>query len=209
MRGFLLTTMLLLVAGCGGDATPQDLYLSLNRDGVYDTVPGASGGEVLVSSGELHLKGSDMGYAVSLDRVYTMQELKNLEPGVQRLLLKKALLRKMALQAGLDEKVFASREALQYILPRLERVMEDYYYYNKGGYETIARETARLDPGDAVMKEFLEKNKALKKAGLALKDVNRQKEAILRVLTRKRQEEARNRVMEELLKANPPIEVHK
>lgn len=73
-----------------------------NGDFVYEVVPG---GETLYYS-----------------------SLASMEIGERNLLIKKLLLRRLAVKHGISEGVYGDTDALLYIIPRLERVLEDYYY---------------------------------------------------------------------------------
>ncbi|MCB1315378.1 MAG: hypothetical protein KDK27_05450 [Leptospiraceae bacterium] len=163
--------------------------------------------KVYARSGNVTLMKSELQYANQAGRVLTPDEILELPEGARRLLLKKLLLRKIAISKGENEDIYGTPEAAAYLLPRIEQLLEEYYYHSAGDFAGIERETDRLKPGDAEIEEFLRTNPVAREENLSAEAVRQERDRIIQRLIRRRTAEARQKVIQDLLQEHPNMEV--
>lgn len=164
-------------------------------------------GRVLGKSGDATVTEGSFLYSDG-NRVVDAARLKSISEGVRRLYIKKHLLRQIAIARGIDDDIYDSPEAAAFILPRLEKIMEEYYYHHEGRFDSIAARTRKeLRPDDAALEEFVKKNPAVKKAGLGRKQVEAETDRVLGRVAEMRMSRERQKIIEQLLKDSPPMEI--
>ncbi len=167
----------------------------------------AASGRTLGKSGTLSVTEGSFFYADG-NRVLDADGLKPIAEGVRRLYIKKHLLRQLAIAKGIEENIFDSPEAAAFILPQLEKIMEEYYYHHEGRFASIEDRTRKeLRPDDAALEEFVKTNSTIKKAGLGRKEVEAEADRILGRVAEVRISRERQKLIEQLLKDNPPMEI--
>ncbi|MBI3395735.1 MAG: hypothetical protein HY042_07870, partial [Spirochaetia bacterium] len=155
---------------------------------------------VVVHEMDFFYSGSDGGELRASD-------LAGLDAGVRRTVIKKELLRRAVISAGVKEGIYADDEAVAYLLPRVERLLEDYYYYRKADFHGIQRSTVLNTPDNASLQEFARTNPIVKSAGADVKMLAAERDRMARRITEKRFTEARGRVIQEFLASHPRLEV--
>lgn len=136
-------------------------------------------------------------------------ELESLSSSTRRLLIKKLLLRKMIIRTGMEEDIYNSPQAARYILPRMEKVLEDYYFFHKGNFPGIKKKLRRITPDDVLFHEMEKKGGRGKSTRhLDSETLIREKDRILETLARRRMMEKRKEIIGNLLKDNPPMELY-
>lgn len=164
-------------------------------------------GRLLGKSGDATVSEGDFLYSDG-NRVVDADGLKSISEGVRRLYIKKYLLRKLAIERGVSDDIYDSPEAAAFILPRLEKIMEEYYYHHEGKFGTIAARTKKeLRPDDAALDEFMKKNPAVKKAGADREQVEAEADRILGRVAEMRMSRERQKIIERLIKDSPPMEI--
>jgi hypothetical protein len=163
----------------------------------------AKKGTVLGRTGDVVVGETDFFYAMSDTAVLSSDDLKAMEPGVRKLTIKKELLRRAVVASGIREGLYSDREAAEFLVPRLERLLEEYYYYKKGGYADIERKTERAMPDDAALKELAEKDPGVKKAGAGVHELTRERARVSRRIAEQRFLEQRRKVIEDFVKTHP------
>ena len=167
----------------------------------------AVAGRVLGKSGDHAVSEGDFLYSDG-NRVVDAQKLKGISEGVRRLYIKKHLLRQIAIAQGIEDDVYDSHEAAAFILPRFEKILEEYYYHHEGRFDSIAARTRKdLRPDDAALDEFTKKNPAVKQAGLKREQVAAETDRILDRVAEMRQSRERQKIIEGLIKESPPMEI--
>lgn len=137
-------------------------------------------------AGSIAQSESTILYAMPDGSVITQAELRVLAAAEKELVLKKALLRRLVIEKGMRESVFSDREAVRFLLPRLEQAMEEYYVMRKSGgqeKEELLRERAEGGANPA----------ARQRAAAAVLEAYRQKARVL--------------LYEEMLRENPIVMV--
>jgi len=160
-------------------------------------------GPVIVKSAHYDLHRDSFSYAVASDHVVTMKDALEMPSREKMLLFKRAFLRKAAIQSGLKEGIFDSEEAQQYILPRLESILEDYYYYEKARPDRIKRSLSSLNVDDESLAALLKEDPALARVASPEK-LRHEKDRILERLYELRMAQAKKQAMENLLKTLDP-----
>ncbi len=113
-------------------------------------------------SGDTLIRRSDFLYAVSDYESVDARQLKEMPAEIRAVFIKKLLLRRAAIQEGMREDMYSSLEALQFILPRLEKIMEEYYYFKKAqNLPTVSRLSADDIQKEAAMRMYAERRKEL------------------------------------------------
>lgn len=78
---------------------------------------------------------------------------------VKKNILKRQLLMLETIEAGIEKDIYSSPQAKKFILPRLLKILEDYYYYNQIDYETIKKKNQKIYLNEKKMNEFLAQQK--------------------------------------------------
>lgn len=164
-------------------------------------------GRLLGKTGDVHVTEARFAYADG-QRVVDSEKLSRVDTGVRRLYIQKHLLRQLVIERGLDEGIYNTPEAAAFLLPRLERAMEEYYYHQAGNFDHIEAEVKELRPDDATLARFAKTDPAVRKAGLGQDAVAAETDRILGRLAEVRMSRARQKIMSRLLKENPPMEIH-
>ena len=109
---------------------------------------------------------------------------------------------------GIREGLYDDAAAAAYLAPRLERLMEEYFFYRKANYPEIERRVKRLGPSEAVFKEFLKKSPVMKKGKISESAARRVKERIMRNMARKKFQEKRRAMIKKILRENPRMKLY-
>ncbi|MDH5656717.1 MAG: hypothetical protein OEZ34_12465, partial [Spirochaetia bacterium] len=93
-------------------------------------------------SGSLKVSSGSFLYSLPDGRIYDFKEIKSLTLNVQKVLLEKAILRKMAVSDGIQKNIYQGPDFEKYFLARQEKILEEYYYLQmsrsgKGNHESI------------------------------------------------------------------------
>lgn len=195
--------LLLALSACGNAGArliqvTADLRESAFGDG-GETVYGSAGD---ITIGERQLYYANAAYGVS-----EPEDILALSDGARRLVIQKLLLRRLAIEAGEDEGYFSDEEAARYLAPRLEKLLEEYYYHRAAGVEAIYAEAERLKPNDEALRELLANDPTLKGKNLSVDQIRRERDVLIRRIARRRAEVARQKAIDELLKSSDPLEV--
>jgi len=126
-RCVLLGAVLVFSGSCSSPFSAYGLYNSLEEN-LSKKFSHESDDTILVSAGNLNITSKSFFYRISDEKIITSNDIHSLNHSVKSALLGKAMLRKMALHDGKNLNLFESDEAEAFILPHLEKIMEDYYY---------------------------------------------------------------------------------
>ncbi|MCR9145512.1 MAG: hypothetical protein NXI24_24950 [bacterium] len=201
-RAATLSLLIFATAGCGvGDPLPgvaEDL-----REAAF----GENAGEVYGSSGDISIRENELYYANAAYGVSSPEEILALSDSARRLVIQKLLLRRLAIQAGEERGYFGDEEAARYLAPRLEKLLEEYYFHRAAGVDAIYNEAEKLKPNDEALKELLATDPALKDKNLSVEQIRRERDVLVRRIARRRAEIARQKAVDELLKASDPLQI--
>lgn len=198
----LLAPIIMLIAlSCH----PHDALIEGYSDLKEDVYPTQSA--IIAHQGPIKLSRNNIYYVNSAGRLLRNDEILALPEGARRLILKKVLLRQLAVHAGRSESLYNDAEALEYILPRMEKILENYYYYKKSNFTRIESEVQKLAPDERALQELLDHDSRLKGRALSVSDLKREKDRLLRRLVRRRQNRAREESIARLLNKYPPAEI--
>ena len=181
--------------------------LASSLEDLRDEAFGDSGSVVYGRAGDITIGANELYYANAAYGVSTPAEIEALSESAQRLVIQKLLLRRMAIQKGLDEGYYSTDEAARYLAPRLEKLFEEYYYHKAAGVEAIHAEAEKLKPDDEALKQLLETDPALQGKGLTVEQIRRERDVLVRRIARRRAELARQKAVDELLRNSPPLEI--
>lgn len=119
LRSLLIGTALLLtISACRLDPAEQ---LARLQERAY----GSDRGALLAEAGEVRVSEADFALASESGSV---SQLDRAQKEARTLALRRLALRRLAVAAGQSEGIYSSEEAARYIAPRLEKILEDYYY---------------------------------------------------------------------------------
>jgi hypothetical protein len=185
------------------------LQKSLERamNAMESDVSDAPASKVLGRAGELTVDDANFYYANAAYDASSPEELSALSEGARRLVIQKILLRRLAVQKAFEEDLLSDPEAARYLWPRMEKLIEEYYYYKTGNFQQIEREVARMRPDDATLAEFMTENAAVRSAGASEAQVRAEQERILRRVQLQKMSEAREKAVRALLDSSPRLEV--
>ncbi len=112
---------------------------------------GTEQGQVLARLGKLQLRASSVFFSTQ-ERTITPQEFARLALPQRELVLKQLLIRRQLIAEALRSGDFETEEARQYLLPRLERLLEEYHL------KRLAQRRGReVLPPEAAVRRLLEK----------------------------------------------------
>ncbi len=160
-------------------------------------------GPVIVRGEGLDLHSSKLLFATP-EKVFEWKDVEGMSERERGLLLKRAFVRRAAVRSGLAEKMFDSEEAARYIFPRLEMILEDYYYYKKGDPERVRRSVEAMKVDDESLSQALKDDPSLAKAGVTEDQLRRKRDRILERMFELRMMQAKQKSMEELLRQYHP-----
>ena len=196
----IISSLFVSHLGCGTNLT--DAVEDLREDayeGGGDAVYGKAG-DIIIKKGELY-------YANAAYGVSGPDEIMALSDSARRLVIQKLLLRRMAIESGRDKGYYDSEEAARFLAPRMEKLLEEYYYHKATDADRIYAEAEKLKPDDEALREFLATDPALQGKGLTVEQIRRERDVLARRIARRREEIARQKAIDELLKSSPPMEI--
>jgi hypothetical protein len=172
-----------------------------------DWLSSSSNGPVLAKSGEYEIRQSEAYFARENLTVLTGEEISKLPLNSRRLALTALMLRRLAVQEGLKNDIFSTPDAREYILPRLEKIMEEYYYYKLSQEAAWSGRLRSIKDDEQAIDSFINSDPDLKKRHIERTDLSATiSSAVERVIAEKRVIEY-SRVKQQILSKNPPIEV--
>lgn len=134
-------------------------------------------------------------------RVYGFDEIQNMPQSLKDEIFRRELLRREVIRRGFEEGLFKDAEAEAYIWPRMEKILEEYYYYKKLNYQGILSSNKVRFSGNKAIEKFYEKNKeTFAKDRLSVDDIKVQIARKIQLLTEKEFEEKKIASIQELLK---------
>ncbi|MBX7059352.1 MAG: hypothetical protein K1X75_14910 [Leptospirales bacterium] len=151
----------------------------------------AEAGGARVFEGDLHLvnrSGEELG-PVALQGMAT--EARNLA-------LRRLALRRLAIAEGFRLGIFESSEAASYLAPRIEQLLEDYYYYERGRFSSLQRALHDAGPSAADLRTA-----ALQNPRLAGRDAERLRRRLIGEALAVRQRELRAEISARLVAEHP------
>lgn len=176
-------------------------------DEMREAAFGENESAVLGKSGDITIGRNELYYANAAYGVSSPEEILSLSESARRLVIQKLLLRRMAIQQGDERGYYSTDEAARYLAPRMEKLLEEYYYHKAAGMEQIYAEAEKLKPNDEALKELLATDPALKGKGLTVDQIRRERDVLIRRIARRRAEIARQKAIDELLQSYPPLEI--
>lgn len=193
---YLISSFFIL--GCSNNQI-SELYRSTRNS--------SKSGPVIVKAGNHQIQQGDSSFARDNYSVLTPVEIAELPSNSRRLALTALMLRKLTIEDGLDKGIFDTPDAHKYILPRLEKVMEDYYYYKLSEEEIWSERLRALKNDKRAIESFLKDDPAFSKRKLSQADISESlHNAIERIIAEKRLVEY-SRIKQNILVTNQPIEV--
>lgn len=191
----------LFLSSCSGKPAVSHFYQT-TKEYFEKLSQGSSPDGVLGTSGDIKVTRGDFRYASSDLESFSGKDLDQLPDGMRTLLIKKMLLRRMAVEQGLKEGIFDTPEAAGYILPRLERILDEYYYYQKADFERMQADSQKIIPDEEALKEF-----SKSRPGTTPDQAHQAASRIAQEAAMRRFVEKRRLLMEELIRKYPTIEV--
>ncbi|MEQ9367280.1 MAG: hypothetical protein RIF32_23820 [Leptospirales bacterium] len=201
-RTALLVCLSFLFVGCGAG----DRLVETTHD-LRETAFGAKAETVYGRSGDITVGANELYYANAAYGVSGPEEILALSESARRLVIQKLLLRRLAIQAGDERGYYADEEAARYLAPRLEKLLEEYYYHKAAGMDRIYAEAEKLKPNDEALRELLANDPALKGKNLTVDQIRRERDVLVRRIARRRAEIARQKAIDQLLEASAPLEI--
>lgn len=116
-------------------------------------------GILLAKMGDLFLTSKNFQYFHANGKVYKREGIPEGAIALRRELYKKQFIRKKIIGMGLAEKMYSDKRAMEYIWPRLEKILEEFYYYRKLDYKKIRERKTRRYLGENALKSFYKNNK--------------------------------------------------
>ncbi|MBI3395479.1 MAG: hypothetical protein HY042_06570 [Spirochaetia bacterium] len=196
-----------LTATCGRSGHLADDYRRFLSSFAEQSAQAGLEARTIARSGPLEIKLNNFFYAGADGRVVSAGDLNIMDPGVRALTLKKELLRRSVVEDGIKDGLYSSPDAAAYVLPRLEKILEEYYYYRKGGFARLAAESEKFAPDDAALSALLKSDPKLARSGAGMADLKRERERLVQKIAERRMEEERQKIIGEFLKSHPPLEV--
>lgn len=198
-----LAALLLGCVACGDPAGQLSGLGDELRDSAYGEAPGAVAGQ----AGDITLHDNELFYANAAYGVSTPKDIAGLSDGARRLVIQKLLLRRLAIERGADEGYYSGEEAARWLAPRLDKLLEEYYYHRAAGLDAVYAEAERLKPDDEALRELMANDPALKGKKITLEQVRAERDVLVRRIARRRAELARQKAVDELLKSSPALEI--
>lgn len=209
MRAHNVTVLLaaVCISACGGKTHFADDY----RNGIQrlwelpsrmkyaDRVIGKSGSHVI--------RERDFAYEGVEGVTIQPSDLQNMDAGIRSLTIRKEVLRRLIIEEGIREGIYVSADAAAFLQPRLEKILEEYYYYKKGNMESLAARIEKSAPDDAALAALIKSDTKLAKSGARMLDLKRERALLIRRITERRADEERQKLIREIIQKNPPIEV--
>ncbi|MBE7438194.1 MAG: hypothetical protein HS115_07020 [Spirochaetales bacterium] len=154
----------------------------------------------LARAGSIQVTKRNFFYATGSE-VIDLPELELLPGEARQIVLKKVIARRLAIASGAKTGIYESEEAAKYILPRLEAILEDYYYLQQSTQRGTGNGSAIL-PGKEELSAWA--------AGRGISDEQARLRAgrILSSYNKLKSQQLREQILSELLLENP-IEVRK
>lgn len=197
-RRYIYFFSIFFISACKNETIP-DMYRDLLNSSSY--------GPVLAKSGEYEIRQSDANFARENLTVLTGEEITELPLNSRRLALTALMLRRLAIQEGLKDDIFNTPDAREYILPRLEKILEEYYYYKLSQEASWSGRLRSIKDDEQAIDSFINSDPELKNRHIGRTDISATiNSAIERVIAEKRVIEY-SRIKQQILSKNAPIEV--
>jgi hypothetical protein len=185
----------MLVNACGKSLETERYY------GKLEKITGVGEGSIVAEAGDIRLS-EEAEYLLSERDTINLVKAQSLDASIRDLLIQKALLRKAAVREGLDKGYFGDEGAAHYILPRIEKILEDYYYVREGNYDLLLQRSRSILPDDTVIAKQAESGKG---RGYDLEKLLAERDRVAEALAEKKFSIEKERIMQELLKKYPQI----
>ena len=158
--------------------------------------------------GNIILLNEELNYVLDNNRSLDHEALQEMSAALRSLVIKKQLLRRRIIELGMQAGIYDTPEAARFLLPRLEKILEDYYFSKKGDFAKIEKRVQALDiPGenlDEILQSKQNDGGKLNKAKLVSA-----KNKLLLKLRLAEEAKARQKIIQDILKNSPPLEVLK
>lgn len=194
IKRILLVVIPIALSGSCGDDSPMRLYQELT---------GNPSGPAVVRAGIHVLHASESAFARENLSVLSAVDVATLPSNARQLLLKRRMLRRLSIEDGIQRGIFESADAGDYILPRLEKVLEDYYLYKMSDEESWSRRLHEIENDEKAIQAFLNEQRSDR---ISRKEFRQATRLTLERIIKERREKERGRIQEELLRRYP-IEV--
>lgn len=194
IKKILLVVIPIALSGSCGDDSPMRLYQALT---------GNPSGAAVVRAGTYIVHASETAFARENLSVLSAVDVATLPSNARQLLLKRRMLRRLSIEDGIQRGIFESADAREYILPRLEKVLEDYYLYKMSDEESWSRRLHEIENDEKAIQAFLNEQSSDRISRNEFRQATR---LTLERIIQARREKERGRIQEELLQRYP-IEV--
>jgi len=207
IRLFLQSVLFFSIMSCGNHGDLSAAFENELDDYTLLESRAAFGTDLLGRVGGVEISEKDFMYVDATGETIGPGELRSMDAGLRAMVVKKALLRRMVIKKGMEEKIFENPEAIEYIVPRMEKIFEEYYYYRASNPSVVRREVEQVVPDEAALRALLDSDPDLKKQNATMDDMNKQREVVIQRLISKKMAQKRREVIDAILKSSPPIEV--
>ncbi|MCE9598108.1 MAG: hypothetical protein K8S54_09100 [Spirochaetia bacterium] len=164
-------------------------------------------GAILGRLGAIEVGEGDFLLGGTVDSIDS-SELGELSKQAREMAIRQMTVRRYVITKGIEEKAFEDTEAARYLYPRIERILEEYYYYRKANGARLEAESEKLALGDPEIKAFLARNPTMSSRSLMEGDVKRETRVLIRRIVAERVRQSREAMRKELLE-NKELEVFK
>jgi len=200
---FAYVVLLSILSSCGNKIDTKSFYGSVLKTVKHEEGRDTAG--IVATSGDVRVREDDFLYQLNDNLVLDKNDLRTFSQDLRKVLLKKAVLRRLAIQEGIGRDLFADEAAARYILPRFEKMLEEYYYRRAANYDAIFARVKSIAPDETVMQAYIEKQS--KKSQVDPVAIRAERDRLLRSIAEKRLDEEKLKIIDELLAKNPSIEI--
>ncbi len=176
----------LLTTGCHEQHTLQ----------FYRTLQGHATGPVVVRSGKHVVRKSETAFARQNMSALTADEVADLPASARSLLLRRLMLRRLCIEDGLSRGIFDTDEARRFILPRLEKILEEYYIFERSQEAAFKHQLRRIQNDEEAIKAFLNQERL---DGISTTQFRNATQSAIQSLIAMRHAKERSRIHRELL----------
>ena len=112
----------------------------------------------------------------------------------------------MAVGDGINTDIYEDQKAAEYILPRFEKILEDYYYENAANNGEDEKLKSFI-PDQTVLNAYLQKKR---KSGRPVdgETLKKEMDSLLKKISMRLAEGKKKEAIHSLIKKNPPIQIN-
>ncbi|MBL8018244.1 MAG: hypothetical protein JNM27_01145 [Leptospirales bacterium] len=207
MKRHTITLTSLLAFSLSLSACSPERKLRSNLETFAALASSDTKGSTLGRLGDIEVSEGNFLLAGLLDTI-DAKELRELNPSSRELAIRQLVIRRFVVRRGFEEGIFGDIDAARYLFPRIERLLEDYYFYRKANGPRLEAESERLVLEDSEVKTFLAQHRGLRGQAVADATLKRESKALMRRVVAERLRVAREQLVRELLK-NEDVEILK